>query len=394
MLLHVVVAGRICLIRLLHIRLVALRRAILVLLGNAVIDGGPYRLRLYLREHALVAGELRDAALFLDNLRVADLFGHVAHVGDFRGRGEHRPDNIVPGDFFHLSLEIWGVCMVNRPVQTGHVVVMVTAGSTPCILGGPGERHEFVDRLLVMDEEIVLLNVSLQQHDGLALRRGRGVHAAEVAVVVNHVRVLQRGGHRLVREGAGTAVIFDCKGREVVLAEQGEGNCAEVLHGHAVRGQGEHLFQLGAGLGIEDLEHMVVLAHTVAGIQGRDVHGFVHFHLLRIERAPVDTKLVVVRYSRVGHRLVRVQMLQGAVVDKGDGGTDKFAFVFLAEPLLAATELFVEAPLFVTPGYLVPEHRGPDIFGLQVMGGGSGLVNGIFPHSIEVVHSGWSLRTN
>ena len=115
--------------------------------------------------------------------------------------------------------------MVNRPVQTGHVVVMVTAGSTPGILGRPGERHEFVDRLLVMDEEIVLLNVSLQQHDCLALRSGRGVHAAEVAVVVNHVRVLQRGGHRLVREGAGTAVIFDCKGREVVLAEQGEGNC-------------------------------------------------------------------------------------------------------------------------------------------------------------------------
>ena len=59
MLLHVVVAGRICLVRLLHIRLVALRRAILVLLGNAVIDGGPYRLRLYLREHALVTNELQ-----------------------------------------------------------------------------------------------------------------------------------------------------------------------------------------------------------------------------------------------------------------------------------------------------------------------------------------------
>lgn len=56
MLLHVVVTGRICLIRLLHIRLVALGRTILVLLWNAGIDCGLYRLRANLRQHALVAG--------------------------------------------------------------------------------------------------------------------------------------------------------------------------------------------------------------------------------------------------------------------------------------------------------------------------------------------------
>ena len=80
--------------------------------------------------------------------------------------------------------------MIDSPVQARNVVVMVTAGSTPGTLGGARERHELVDGLLVMENEVVLLDVSLQQHDGLVLGSAGGVHATEVAIVVNDIRVL------------------------------------------------------------------------------------------------------------------------------------------------------------------------------------------------------------